>query len=90
MAVLFIMASCWQLTTEEGKRTRKDFRDNASGETPGQVKVYDINGKLIKEYKGTFDIETNCDNYILFNDENGFRHIIYFTTGTVIIDELRQ
>lgn len=68
----------------------KDFRNNASGETPRQVKVYDINGKLIKEYKGRCDIETNHDNYILFDDENGFRYIIYFTTGSVIIDELRQ
>ncbi len=68
----------------------KDFRNNASGETPRQVKVYDINGKLIKEYKGRFDIKTNHDNYILFHDENGFFHIIYFTTETVIIDKLRQ
>ena len=75
-------------STKEGKRA--DFTSNVSGGIPRQVKVYDFNGKLIEEYEGTFDIETNHDNYLLFDDESGLRHIIYFTTGTVIIDELEQ
>lgn len=72
------------------KRLVKDLTSNVSGGIPRHVKVYDINGELIEEYKGTFDIETTNNNYILFDDENGLRHIIYFTTGTVIIDELGQ
>ncbi len=86
-----IIASGWYFTsTEKGKRMTKDFKSNVSGGIHRQVKVYDINGKLIEEYKGTFDMETIHDNYILFDDENGLRHIIYFTTGTIIIDELKK
>ena len=88
---IIIIASVFYLTsTEGGKRLIKDLTSNVSGGIPRHVKVYDINGKIIEEYKGTFDIETTNDNYILFDDENGLRHIIYFTTGTVIIDELGQ
>ena len=88
---LVIIGFGWYISsTEKGKRTIKDFTSNVSGGIPRQVKDYDIKGELIEEYKGTFDIETTHNNYILFDDENGLRHIIYFTTGTVIIDELEQ
>lgn len=88
---LAIMGFSWYISsTEKGKRVVKDFTGNVSGGIPRQVKVYDINGELIEEYEGTFDIETNHNNYILFDDEGGLCHIIYFTTGTVIIDELKQ
>ena len=30
------------------------------------------------------------DDRILFDDENGLRHIIYYPTGTVIIDEVSE
>ena len=49
--------------------------------------VYDVNGKLIEKYEGKFDVETDHDNYILFDDEEGRRHIIFYKTGTVIVDE---
>lgn len=90
IAIIFIAFTCYLISTEGGKRLIKDFTSNVSGGIPRHVKVYDINGELIEEYKGTFDIETTNDNYTLFDDENNLRHIIYFTTGTVIIDELGQ
>ena len=90
IAIIIIASAFYLTSTEGGKRFIKDFTSDVSGGIPGHVKVYDINGELIEEYKGTFDIETTNDNYILFDDENNLRHIIYFTTGTVIIDELGQ
>ena len=91
VVVLIIIASYWYFTsTEVGKREVKDFTSNVSGGIPRYVRVYDVNGELIEEYTGTFDMETNHDNYILFDDENGLRHIIYFTTGTIIIDEVKE
>ena len=45
-------------------------------------------GDLIHEYTGKFDIEFNDNERILFDDENGNRHVIYFKTGTVIVDEV--
>ena len=73
--------------TEEGQRALKDQQSNFYGGISRTVEVYDINGNLIKSYEGKFDIETDHNNYIMF-DDNGQRHIIYFTTGTIIIDEV--
>ena len=87
----FFLMSCWYLTfTECVRRKVKYFTGHVSGVITRHVRVYDFSGGLLEEYKGTFDIETTNDKYILFDDENNLRHIIYFTTGTVIIDELGQ
>ena len=88
---VLILMSCWYLTfTECVRRKVKYFTGHVSGVITRHVRVYDFSGGLLEEYKGTFDIETTNDKYILFDDENSLRHIIYFTTGTVIIDELGQ
>ena len=73
--------------TESGKRAQKDWISETSGGIERVVTVYDINGQVIQTYEGKFDIETNEQNYILFEDENGERHTIYYTTGTIIVDE---
>lgn len=75
--------------SESGKRALKTQKSNYTGGITRQVKVYDVNGKVIQEYKGKFDLEYD-DDRILFDDEKGNRHIIYYTTGTVIIDELKN
>ena len=71
--------------TESGKRTVKDL-SNVSGGIEREVTVYDFEGDVIKKYKGKFDVDYDS-NRIKFDDENGKRHVIYYTTGTVIIDE---
>ena len=73
--------------TEQGKRALKDQQSNFSAGIQREVKVYDVNGKLIEHYEGKFDVETDHDSYILFDDEEGKRHIIFYKTGQVIIDE---
>ncbi len=73
--------------SESGRRALRDQESNLTGGIERTVSVYDINGNLIKEYAGRFDIETDHASYILFDDENGDRHMIYYTTGTIIIDE---
>ena len=75
--------------TESGKRALKTQQSNFDGGITRHVKVYDVNGELIQEYQGKFDIEYD-DDRILFDDENGLRHIIYYPTGTVIIDEMGE
>lgn len=47
--------------------------------------MYDINGKVIKAYDGKFDVDYDSNRMIF--DDNGKRHVIYYTTGTVTIDE---
>lgn len=73
--------------TESGKRAIKTQESNFNKGIEREVKVYDVNGKLIKDYRGKFDVDYDS-NRIIFDDENNKRHVIYYTTGTVIIDEL--
>lgn len=86
IAVCFVIG-WWQLNSESGRRALKDQQSNLNGGIERTVSVYDINGDLIEQYTGRFDIETDRESYILFDDEAGKRHMIYYTTGTVIIDE---
>lgn len=74
--------------TESGKRAMKSQEANFNAGIERRVEVYDMEGDLIKEYEGKFDV-TYDDDRILFDDEKGKRHIIYYSTGTVIIDELK-
>ena len=73
--------------TEAGKRALKDQKSNFGDGIERTIKVVDISGDVIQEYSGKFDVETDNDRYILFDDQDGKRHIIYFGTSTIIIDE---
>lgn len=73
---------------ESGKRAIKSQESNFKGGITREVKVYDVNGKIIQEYKGKFDIDYD-DDRIIFDDEKGNRHVIYYPTGTVIVDEVK-
>ena len=75
--------------TASGSRALKTQQSNLGNGIKRKVEVYDATGNLIKEYTGKFDIEYD-DDRILFDDENGLRHIIYYPTGTVIIDEIGE
>jgi hypothetical protein len=75
--------------TESGKRAIKTQESDFKGGIKREIKVYDINGKIIQNFKGKFDIEYD-DDRILFDDEKGNRHIIYYPTGTVIVDEIKN
>ncbi|WP_298032125.1 hypothetical protein [uncultured Dysosmobacter sp.] len=77
----------WRSNSESGKRALKDQQSNLNGGIERTVRVFDINGNLIEQYCGKFDIETDRASYILFDDEQGDRHMIYYTTGTIIVDE---
>lgn len=76
----------WLNNTESGKRTQKSWESETTGGIERIVSIYDINGKLIQRYEGKFDVSYNSER-IIFDDENGKRHAIYYTTGTIIIDE---
>lgn len=87
---VFVGGSIFYLNTETGKRAIKDLQSEMNSGIERTVQVYDVSGELIKEYSGKFDIETGNTNgttYIVFDDENGKRHIVYYTTGTILIDE---
>lgn len=80
----------WHLYgTESGRRAQKSFKSETHGGLTRTVKVYDMQGELIQEYKGRFDIEENqTDGIVKVKfDCDGKRHIVYCSTGTVVIDE---
>ena len=72
--------------TASGNRAMKSQESELQNGIVREVKVYDVNGKVIQEYEGKFDIKYD-ESRILFDDENGKRHTIYYSTGTIIIDE---
>ena len=73
--------------TASGARAYKTQESNFNMGIQREVTVFDATGNVIKQYEGKFDIEYD-DDRILFDDEKGHRHIIYYPTGTVIIDEV--
>lgn len=73
--------------TAAGKRAFKSQESNFNNGIERSVEVYDATGNLLKTYSGKFDVDYD-DNRIIFDDENNKRHVIYYPTGTVIIDEI--
>lgn len=80
----------WQFGTESGARALKSQEINFNGGIERAVEVYDMNGNLIKTYSGKFDVDCKTETetpYIVFDDENGKRHMVFYPTGTIVIDE---
>ena len=80
----------YNTSSASGRRALKDQEANLNGGLHRVVTVYDINGNIIKQYEGKFDVETDNESYILFDDDDNLRHIIYYTTGTITVDEVRE
>ena len=78
----------WYLhNTESGARAIKSFESNISGGIEREIIVYDATGNELERFQGTFDVEAS-DGRIIFDDENGKRHCIYYQNGIAIINEL--
>lgn len=71
---------------ESFKRYFKTLFSDFSGGLNRTVTIYDINGNETKSYTGKFDVDYDNDR-IIFDDENGKRHMIFIKTGSVTIDE---
>lgn len=68
------------------KRAFKDVKSEYNNGMPRTIEVYSPDGNLLQKYDGKIDVETN-PSYIVFEDEDGKRHIIYPGASTVLIDE---
>lgn len=88
IAVGFMLyTNWWNTSTASGARNYKDYESNLNNGLDRTLKIYAEDGRMIYSYEGKIDIEDN-ENYILFEDENGKRHIIYYgIQDTVIIEE---
>ena len=80
----------WCNNTADGARALKDQRSNFNNGLNREITVLAADGREIFHYKGRCDIESDhADNYILFEDEDGLRRMIYYgITDTVLIMEL--
>lgn len=92
--LLSILIACvgfwWCNNTADGARALKDQRSNLNNGLNREITVLAADGREIFHYKGRCDIESDhTDNYILFEDEDGLRRMIYYgITDTVLIMEL--
>lgn len=74
--------------TAGGARAMKDQQSELHNGLNREITITAEDGRQIFYYKGKCDIETN-GNYILFEDEQGLRQMIYWgITDTIIISEL--
>lgn len=92
VCILLIFAIRWYNTnTATGQREYKDFISELNGGIYREITITAEDGREIFHYEGKVDIETKHEgnaNYILFESEEGYRHIIYYgITDTVLIIE---
>ena len=90
IAVAFLATQQWYYTnTASGLRAKKSEKSNFQNGVRREVTVYDMQGDIVKQYEGKFDVDYDNDR-VIFDDENGLRHIIYYPTGTIVIDEIGE
>ena len=76
-------------STASGVRAMKDQQSNLDNGLHREIIITAEDGREIFYYKGKCDIETDHGSYILFEDEEGYRHIIYKgVQDTIIINEI--
>ena len=69
------------------KREIKTATSDLNGGLHREVIVYDAVGNELFRQVGKFDVDYEAER-ILYDDESGNRHVIYFKTGTVIVNEI--
>lgn len=68
------------------ERMKKNMDSEFNGGLNRELIVYSATGEEVWRFSGKFDIEY-VSGRILFDDENGKRHTIYFQNGTVVVNE---
>ena len=91
LVLLIIGGGLWYCNNTAGDiRAMKDQQSNLSNGLMREITITAEDGREIFHYVGKCDIETN-GNYILFEDENGLRQMIYWgITDTIIVSELPE
>lgn len=94
LIIILWCAGYWYCSnTAAGQRAMKTQRSEFGDGIERELTVYDMQGEVIEHYKGKFDIDTSSEGSsarILFDDEEGNRHIIYPGSGIVIINEIQN
>ena len=87
---LAIGVGFFTLQSQSGQRALKSTESEWENGITRTVTVYDATGNELTSYTGTFDVTyDDATGRVMFDDiDTGKRHIIYFKTGTVTVDEL--
>lgn len=84
---ILLIGCCFMSTgCASWERKKKNWSSELGNGLDRIVRVYSATGELIETYEGKFDIDYDS-NRVLFDDENGNRHCVYFENGTVLVDE---
>lgn len=87
LSVIMLIGMLWYYNnTASGSRAYKTQESNFGKGLERTVTVYDAVGNVLYYYEGKIDIDYK-NGRILFDDENGKRHVIYWETGTAIVEE---
>lgn len=88
LVLVMVFGGLWYYNnTASGVRALKDKRSNLNNGLEREIIITAEDGREIYHYYGKCDIETN-DRYIIFEDEDGYRQMIYWgITDTMIITE---
>ena len=69
-------------------RFTKNIGSDVNNGLPRRIRVYNVDGKVIFDQKGKFDIDYK-DHDVQYIDQKNRKHNIYIGSGTVIVDELK-
>lgn len=86
VAVMIVVIAI-MYNTASFQRGLKSLKSDFGNGLTREIIVYDAVGDEIYRQTGKFDIEY-YDDRIMYDDDQGHRHNIYFMTGTVIVNEL--
>ena len=86
-----IFGGLWYFnSTANGIRALKDQESNLNNGIKREITITAEDGREIYHYIGKCDIETNA-GYILFEDEDGLRQMVYWgVQDTIIVKELED
>lgn len=79
--------------TASGQRALKTQRSELGDGLQRELTIYDMQGDVIAHYEGKFDIDVSSEQSgqrIVFDDEQGIRHVIYPGGGIVIVNEVAK
>ena len=76
ICAMFFGMNWYFKNTASGQRAILDYKSNLNNGLERTITVYTADGKIIAEYNGIIDIETNDGGYVKFDFE-GKRYIYY-------------
>lgn len=77
LSVVLGLTLCFGMTgCASWSRTWTDIKSDVGGGLNRTITVYTANGKVLAQYEGKIDIDTNDGGYVKF-DFNGKRYIYY-------------